>query len=314
MVSNYNKSIMPDRDNKAAIKILIQTLELNPELWETRKKTAEILFDEERYVEAADVLWSAPEIPSTDIDVAFTIKIISRARPNRAIRMIYEIVRRNDGKPAKNMAVARALNEIGMYMQASRFYGAALASEPSLFDLGFERQALWLDDSNRLIDEWQKSDPEFKPPLDVPRQDIHGGTITPVEIPEELAGLAQTDNIQIPVVQEDQATIRPNPFVASPPVPAQAITPIALQPIALEAETAATPSPIKIAYSSSVLAPVLAKAVPTQPLQVESVKATPESVKVTSDKEPIPPLIPGDSITGKFLTPVSSDRPRRKLM
>ena len=314
MVSNYNKSIMPDRDNKAAIKILIQTLELNPELWETRKKTAEILFDEERYVEAADVLWSAPEIPSTDIDVAFAIKIISRARPNRAIRMIYEIVRRNDGKPAKNMAVARALNEIGMYMQASRFYGAALASEPSLFDLGFERQALWLDDSNRLIDEWQKSDPEFKPPLDVPRQDIHGGTITPVEIPEELAGLAQTDNIQIPVVQEDQATIRPNPFVASPPVPAQAITPIALQPIALEAETAATPSPIKIAYSSSVLAPVLAKAVPTQPLQVESVKATPESVKVTSDKEPIPPLIPGDSITGKFLTPVSSDRPRRKLM
>ncbi len=135
MVSNYNKSIMPDRDNKAAIKILIQTLELNPELWETRKKTAEILFDEERYVEAADVLWSAPEIPSTDIDVAFAIKIISRARPNRAIRMIYEIVRRNDGKPAKNMAVARALNEIGMYMQASRFYGAALASEPSLFDM-----------------------------------------------------------------------------------------------------------------------------------------------------------------------------------
>ena len=314
MVSNYNKSIMPDRDNKAAIKILIQTLELNPELWETRKKTAEILFDEERYVEAADVLWSAPEIPSTDIDVAFAIKIISRARPNRAIRMIYEIVRRNDGKPAKNMAVARALNEIGMYMQASRFYGAALASEPSLFDLGFERQALWLDDSNRLIDEWQKSDPEFKPPLDVPRQDIHGGTITPVEIPEELAGLAQTDNIQIPVVQEDQATIRPNSFVASPPVPAQAITPIALQPNAVEAETAATASPIKIAASSSVLAPVLAQAVPTQPLQVESVKATPESVKVTSDKEPIPPLIPGDSITGKFLTPVSSDRPRRKLM
>ena len=305
---------MPDRDNKAAIKILIQTLELNPELWETRKKTAEILFDEERYVEAADVLWSAPEIPSTDIDVAFAIKIISRARPNRAIRMIYEIVRRNDGKPAKNMAVARALNEIGMYMQASRFYGAALASEPSLFDLGFERQALWLDDSNRLIDEWQKSDPEFKPPLDVPRQDIHGGTITPVEIPEELAGLAQTDNIQIPVVQEDQATIRPNSFVASPPVPAQAITPIALQPNAVEAETAATASPIKIAASSSVLAPVLAQAVPTQPLQVESVKATPESVKVTSDKEPIPPLIPGDSITGKFLTPVSSDRPRRKLM
>ncbi|MFT5633509.1 MAG: hypothetical protein ACI9SQ_001228 [Rubritalea sp.] len=34
-----------------------------------RKKTAEILFDEERYVEAADVLWSAPEIPSTDMGI-----------------------------------------------------------------------------------------------------------------------------------------------------------------------------------------------------------------------------------------------------
>mgnify|MGYP000580857925 CR=1 FL=1 len=119
---------MPARDNKAAINILLQTLEMNPELWETRKKTAEILYDEEQYVEAAEILWSAPDIPSTDTDIAFTIKIISRAKPNRAIRLIYEMVRRNNGKPAKNMAVASALNDIGMYMQAARFYGAALAN------------------------------------------------------------------------------------------------------------------------------------------------------------------------------------------
>ena len=290
---------MPERDNKAAIEILLHTLELHPELWETRKKTAEILFDGEQYVEAADMLWSAPEIPSTDTDVAFVIKIISRAQPNRAIRMIYEIVRRNDGKPIKNMAVASALNDIGMYMQAARFYGAALASDPSLIDLGFERQVLWLDDSHRLIDEWQKSDQESKPPLDVPSQEITGGTIAPSEIPEDMVGLAPP----VPVASA------PNPFLASPPVQRRVVTPTAMLPTATEAgskaaapTTAALATPAPVRHAAH--APVPAQAVPTQPLQVAAVRAAP--APAAAGKEPITPYTAIGSTTGKLLTPAAS--------
>lgn len=174
---------MADKDNKIAVEILLQTLTENPELWETRKKTAKLLYADKEYAQAADIIWNAPEIPATDIDVAFVLKMISRVKPNRSIRLIYEIVRRNQNKPHKNMAVARALNDIGMYMEAARFYGAALAVDSSLFDLGFERQMLWLDDSSSLIEKWKKTDQEAKPPLDVPQQNISGGMITPNTLP-----------------------------------------------------------------------------------------------------------------------------------
>jgi len=302
---------MPARDNKAAIKILLQTLKLNPELWETRKKTAEILFDEEQYVEAADMLWSAPEIPSTDIDVAFAIKIISRARPNRAIRMIYEIVRRNNGKPAKNMAVARALNDIGMYMQAARFYGAALASDPLLFDLGFERQVLWLDDSHRLIEEWQESDQEYKPPLDVPRQDIPGGTIAPSEIPEDIAGLDQAGNFQVPLVPSALATPPPNPAINPLLQKRRTLIPATMQPASTEVEPMTTPAPIR--HPASVPppahAPVTAQAVPTQPLPAAAVKVA----SAATGEEPVSPGATVGSTTGKLLTPSLSKSPQMKL-
>ncbi len=212
VLSNFYK-IMAESENKAAIDLLLHTLNQNPDLWETRKKTAEILYDSEQYLEAADMLWNAPEIPSVDTDVAFAIKIISRARPNRAIRMVYEIVRRNNGKPAKNMAVANALNQIGMYMQASRFYGAALASDPSLFDLGFESQVLWLDDSGKLAEEWEKDDQGFQKPLDVSSQEISGGTISPADIPGGMDGLPPADPVGPASLGRPASTPPPNPQI-----------------------------------------------------------------------------------------------------
>ncbi len=310
---------MPVRDNKAAIKILIQTLELNPELWETRKQTAEILFDEEQYVEAADVLWGAPEIPSTDTDVAFVIKIVSRAQPNRAIRMIYEIVRRNNGKPAKNMAVARALNEIGMYMQAARFYGAALASDPSLFDLGFERQVLWMDDSHRLIDEWQESDQESKPPLEVPREEIYGGTFAPVEIPENIAGQVLADNSQIPLAPAASAAPLPNPLMTAPAVQRRSVTPTAMLPIAPDTG-ARGPTTTPLVAPAPIRHAAPAQAVPTQPLQVVAVKAIPAPTQAATEEEPASPYTTIGSTTGRLLTPGATapgeapTGPRLKLM
>lgn len=220
------------KDNAVALEILFQTLEENPELWETRKKTAKLLFADERYLEAADILWNAPEIPATDIDVAFALKIIARVKPNRSIRLIYEVVRRNQEKPHKNLAVAKALNAIGMYMEAARFYGAALASDSSLFDLAFERQILWLDDSGRLLEEWQKTDQASKPPLDVPEQELTGGMITPGALPEDTqaAAVQNAGNTQSPVPAA-QAVPQPLSPPANTPQPMTAPAPPATRPL-----------------------------------------------------------------------------------
>lgn len=317
---------MPVRDNKAAINILLQTLELNPELWETRKKTAEILFDEEQYVEAAEILWSAPDIPSTDTDIAFTIKIISRAKPNRAIRLIYEMVRRNNGKPAKNMAVASALNDIGMYMQAARFYGAALASDPSLFDLGFEREALWMDDSKRLLEEWQASDHEFKPPLDVPNEEIPGGLITPKEIADDpilsdqLSQPSQPDAVlthlaaQAPVTQPLTPTSAPM-LRRSSPTPSSILPPPPEAPSAAPAPaTPATPAPIRFSPATPTMSPSPAQEVPTQPLQpIKPSPAPTQSAPNAAQQEPELPAAKTGTPSGRLLTPIPSGRPAFKF-
>ena len=301
------------KDNQTAINILIETLKVNPELWETRKKTAEILYNEGQYVEAAEVLWGAPEIPSTDTDVAFVIKLVSRAQPNRAIRMIYEIVRRNNGKPAKNMAVARALNDIGMYMQAARFYGAALASDPSLFDLGFERQALWLDDSKRLIEEWEKTDQAFKPPLDVPSQDIHGGTITPYEIPENIAGNEFGDNIQ--TAQEPVPILTTTPLLVPNQLARPTATPTATLSVANRSEMMATPAPVRTAprFSTPPSAHAQGQPIPTQPLQVATVRALSTTASANSENAPVSPYAALATKSGKLLKPTTTNRPQFKF-
>lgn len=177
--------------NKQALDILCGTLKDNPDLWDTRKKTAQLLYEDGHHAEAADILWSAPEIPSTDVDVAFTLQIIARVKPNRAIRLIYEVLRRNKGKAAKNMAVANALNKVGLYMEAARFYGAAVAADADHFDVAFERQMLWMDDSKKIIQEWRQSDQLAQLPLDVPNEDLSGGMIRPTSIHNHILAIAE---------------------------------------------------------------------------------------------------------------------------
>jgi len=229
---------MSNNDASLALNILLQTLKENPDLWETRKKTAKLLYEEKQYNEAADILWNAPEIPATDVDVAFALKVISRVKPNRSIRLIYEVIRRNKEKPHKHMAVARALNSIGMYMEAARFYGAALATDPALFDLGFERQMLWLDDSGRLVEEWKESDQDSKPPLNVPEQELPGGMITPDTIPNADGSPASTATEQPAAAASPVAAPATRPLMVaggSPPLPAASpATPAVPKPVATQ--------------------------------------------------------------------------------
>jgi hypothetical protein len=156
---------------------LLEAVQANPADWTGRKEAAHKLYDEGYYLEAADTVWNAPEMPSTDMDVAFAVKIVSRARPNRSIRLVYEVLRRNTGKPEQNMALARAFSLIGLPMLASRFYGAALAADTSNFDIGFEQQSLWFDDSGILLDAWGNSSSEIKPPFSKSVEAFLGDTI-----------------------------------------------------------------------------------------------------------------------------------------
>lgn len=194
----------------------VETLlaQLNNDLgnWGLRKSLAVRYYESGKYLDAADVLWNAPEMPATDMDVAFAVKIVSRARPNRAIRLIYEVLRRNVGKPTKHLAIARAMNMIGLPMQAARFYGAAVAESAEHFDLSFEKQSLWFDDSGSLLEQWEKSDQEAKPPLAAPLQ----------YFAEEIIEFSQlTEDVQTPqdaVAEVPAAATSVNPLMTAAPV------------------------------------------------------------------------------------------------
>lgn len=167
-------------------KNLLAKVEENPADWPARKSAALKLYEDGNFLEAADTVWNAPEMPATDLDVAFAVKIVSRARPNRSIRLVYEVLRRNTGKAEQNMAMARAFNLIGLPMMASRFYGAALAISSKYFDIGFEQQSLWFDDSGSLIETWENSSQDIKPPFSKPMTAFLGDAINLADLNEDV--------------------------------------------------------------------------------------------------------------------------------
>ncbi len=164
----------------------LDAVHANPADWTGRKEAAHKLYEEGYYLEAADTVWNAPEMPSTDMDVAFAVKIVSRARPNRSIRLVYEVLRRNTGKPEQNMALARAFSLIGLPMLASRFYGAALTADTGKFDIGFEQQSLWFDDSGSLLEAWGDSSTDIKPPFSKPVEAFLGNAINFADLTRDL--------------------------------------------------------------------------------------------------------------------------------
>lgn len=136
-------------------------LKNDPTLWETRRQLAHGLFDKQSYEEAADIIWAADPIPSTDIDLAFAIRILAKARPRRAIRLLTAVLELNQGKAVQNMAMANALLHHGMVLQAARFYGAALEADPSLVNPDLEHFILWSDDECTLWGLFEKNRPKL---------------------------------------------------------------------------------------------------------------------------------------------------------
>ncbi|MEO5712748.1 MAG: hypothetical protein ABIT37_04600 [Luteolibacter sp.] len=140
-------------------KKLRETLKENPADWETRKQLAHLLYDEGEFLEAANVVWETDEIPSIDVELAFAARILAKAAPRKAIRLLTALLEHNQGKAVQNLGLANALLHHGMVLQAARFYGAALEADPSLGNPDLEHFILWTDDEETLWGNFQNRRP-----------------------------------------------------------------------------------------------------------------------------------------------------------
>jgi tetratricopeptide (TPR) repeat protein len=147
-------------------------LKNDPADWESRKRLAHLLYDRGSFLEAADLVWEADAIPSIDVELAFAARILAKASPRKAIRLLTALLEHNRGKAVQNLGLANALLHHGMVLQAVRFYGAALEADPSLGNPDLEHFILWIDDEETLWGDftnrrpvlgelpWMKRDPQ----------------------------------------------------------------------------------------------------------------------------------------------------------
>ena len=188
----------PAYDPKSVlVNLLKSNLAADPEDWKSRKEYARFLYDENKAVEAAEVIWEAPYIPSVDLELGFALKILSKGSPRRAIRLLAHLQEVNEGKPVQNMGIANALLHHGLVMQAARFYGAAIQLDPTLANPNLEHFLLWVDDSEKMWGDFKDQPKIFEELPWIKREDkeeaarfvaFKSGHTTPVKIP----GLARS--------------------------------------------------------------------------------------------------------------------------
>ena len=207
---------------KSAIDTLLNTLKQNPDIWSIRKELARLLFDNSRYKEAADIVWSAPEIPAIDLEIAFAARVLSRAQPQRAIRLLTYVQEKAVDSPAKLLAIANALMHYGMVLQAAKFYGSATAQDSSLANGDLEHFMLWLDDSQRLWGDWEKDGQKMEQLPWVKRdqakegdfEKMMSGLTTPIVVP----GLKESSSEHLVNEYYRQVPIRDGEITAPPAV------------------------------------------------------------------------------------------------
>ncbi|MES2439151.1 MAG: hypothetical protein V4584_08785 [Verrucomicrobiota bacterium] len=216
---------MSSGPQKTDEKTLRDTLAENPADWETRKRLAHLLYDRGSFPEAADLIWAVDELPSIDVELAFAARILAKAAPRKAIRLLTALLDHNRGKAVQNLGLANALLHHGMVLQAARFYGAALEADPTLGNPDLEHFILWTDDeetlwgnfNNRrpLLGElpWMKRDPKEAMKLT--------SRITTHTTPIQLPGLKPSANEQLTnelyqQVAEKGADPTPPPAVTIP--------------------------------------------------------------------------------------------------
>lgn len=194
-----------------------ETMDASLVEWESTKRLAHLLYDKGSYEEAADLIWEVKEIPSIDIELAFAARILAKARPRKAIRLLTALLELNRGKAVQNLALANALLHHGMVLQAARFYGAALEADPTLGNPELEHFILWTDDEEKLWGDFKRRRPQLGelPWMRDPRMQM---TLTnritihtsPIKLPtlEPAPGEELTNEFY---VQEARAGMQPTP-------------------------------------------------------------------------------------------------------
>lgn len=129
---------------------LREKLTHNPADWDTRLLFADGLYEKEAYAEAAEVIWSGKYVPSNDLDLALSIRILAKAQPRKAIRLLTAVLELSQGKPAYNLAMAAAMLHYGMVLQATRFYGAAVEADPNSVNPDLEYFILNSDEKSTM--------------------------------------------------------------------------------------------------------------------------------------------------------------------
>lgn len=145
--------------NTQAESALRDVLTKDADNWESRKLLANLLYDDGKTAEAAEVVWDAPAIPSIDLELGFAIKVLGKGAPRKAIRLLSSIQELNKGKPAQNLGLANALMHYGMVMEAARFYGAAIAESGDLASADLEHFLLWTDDNEKIWGDFKEEKP-----------------------------------------------------------------------------------------------------------------------------------------------------------
>lgn len=301
-------------------KELREALETNPADWETRKQLAHLLYDQGAFQKAADVIWEVDEIPSIDLELAFAARVLAKASPRKAIRLLSALLEHNHGKAVQNLGLANALLHHGMVLQAARFYGAALEADPSLGNPDLEHFILWTDDEETLWGDfkdrrpklgelpWMKRDPREAMKL-TSRVSTH---TTPIRLaslkavageelgnelyqqtPEKGAQPTPPPAVTIPMDRVDPKHRLFDSELGAPDVaaPAKPAKPAALPPDK-PAETAeASPPPAKPVKPAASLPAEVSPPAATKPL------ATPQFVTPAKPAKPaeLPPAMPAET-------------------
>jgi len=174
-----------------------------PENWDVRSQLATLLFNTQEYVQAGDVVWQAPEIPTTVEAISFAVRILAPGHPRRSLRLLTIALESTKHKPANLMALAEALMGQGMALEASRVYGAATSADSGLADEDFEAWLLWIDHNQKLWGDFVNADIKLGevPWLGIdPGREIRVGNAAA----EELEGVLM-DDVNAPSASNEQA-------------------------------------------------------------------------------------------------------------
>jgi hypothetical protein len=297
---------------------LKEKLKNDPTTWETRRELAHGLFNKQAYAEAAEIIWNADQIPSTDLDLAFAVRILAKAQPRRAIRLLTAILELNVGKAVQNMAMANALLHHGMVLQAARFYGAALDADPSLANSDLEHFILWSDDECTMWDLFEKHRPKLgelpwmiRDPKEAlrltSRVSLH---TTPIYVPD-LPAVAG-EKIKHELYQQEpahNAKITPPPAVT---IPIDRVDPKDRLFDATYGASVVNSTPAETAAPADAVQPIVEPVAPTPVVPVASFPARvvfPESPTPAAPITPVVPVLTPISIPTPIAIPVAAPEP-----